>query len=413
MTSCEEAVAAGEIEGVGLERIAADFGTPCYVYDAAQLQAACAQVLALAAPLQARVCYAVKANGNLSLLHLIRDAGLGFDVSSAVELQRVAQAGAKPADVIMTGPGKSAVDLKAAVEAGVAEIVCDSAGELARLETIASEAGRKVAAGVRLNPAIDAPSHPHLATGRGEAKFGVGADEAAKMFSRIAASSVLETGSLSCHIGSQIATSEPYIELAKVMLAFAERLDKEKCPPARLDLGGGFGIGDAKERPAATPLAGVAAWLAEHGAGRSYGFQPGRSVVGRCGILLARVEYRKDRHLIVDAGMTELLRPCLYGAVHGVAHVGSKPAPAGALDVVGPVCENADFLAQGVALDAGPGDLVAVFDCGAYASAMASGYNGRLRACEVLVKDGVARLIRARESFADSIRAEDGAFDWL
>lgn len=413
MTGCEEAVARGEIDGVGLERIAADFGTPCYVYDAAQLQEACAQALALAAPLQARVCYAVKANGNLSLLRLIRDAGLGFDVSSAVELQRAVQAGARPGEVIMTGPGKTAVDLKAAVEAGVAEIVCDSSGELARLETIAAETGRRVAAGVRLNPAIDAPSHPHLATGRGEAKFGVGADEAATMFARIAASAALDTGSLSCHIGSQIASSEPYIELAKAMLAFDERLRGGGSPPARLDLGGGFGIGDAGARPATPPLAGVAAWLAEHGAGRSYGFQPGRSIVGRCGLLLARVEYRKDRHVIVDAGMTELMRPCLYGAAHGVARVGSKPAPAGDLDVVGPVCENADFLARQVALDAAPGDCVAVFDCGAYASAMASGYNGRLRACEVLVKDGVARLIRARESFADSIRAEDGAFDWL
>ena len=413
MSSCEEAVSLGNLDGVSLDKIAESFGTPCFVYHGEQLQAAGAHVLGLAKAIDARVRYAVKANGNLALLKLINNAGLGFDVATGAELRRAMLAGGVAAEIIMTGPGKSHADLQAALDASIEEIVCDSLPELARLEHLAAAAKRRIAVGVRLNPAIDAASHPHLATGLGASKFGANAEQAHSMFERIAASSLLEVGSLSCHIGSQIGTSAPYIELAQAMLAFDKQLREQGITPARIDLGGGFGIGDSRQRPAEDPLANLVTWLQEHGGNRRYGLQPGRSIVGRCGMLLAKVEYRKDRHIIVDAAMTELMRPCLYDSHHGIAHLGGHPAPPGDYDVVGPVCENADFLARQVDLDAQPGEYVALFDCGAYASAMASGYNGRLRACEVLVLDGITHVIRHRDTFEDSIQAESEGFQRL
>ena len=404
----EKAVSLGHLDGVAFGEIAERFGTPCFVYSAPLVREACRSILKATSQVDARVCYAVKANGNVSLLGLIADEGLGFDVSSLVEGTRVGEAGGRLHDTIMTGPGKSRADIAFAIDNRLAEIVCDSPAELERIGEIAGGRGERVTVGVRVNPAVDAGAHPHLATGEWHSKFGVEPAEALAMFERIASDEWLEPGCVNCHIGSQIASVEPYVEAARLLLGLRSDLAARSVEVARVDLGGGFGVGDASARPGEDVLAGLVSWLSENCAGVPLGFQPGRRVVARAGVLLTRVEYRKRGHVVVDAGMTEMLRPALYGSTHGVAHLGGDPAGPGEFDVVGPVCENADFIAKGVDLDARQGEVVAVFDAGAYSSAMGMEYNGRLRPCEVMVTEGMPVLVRQRQSVADSMRAETG-----
>lgn len=406
LASLEEAVHLGNLEGIELEDLAAKFGTPCFIYSAGLIRQACRKAQEAVAALDARLYYAVKANGNLSVLKLIMQAGFGFDVASILELKRALHVGAKPEAIVLTGPGKSEALLKLALAEGIHEIICDSHQEYERLAKLVS-APTRTRVGVRINPAIDAGAHPHVATGLVGTKFGEPPDRALALYRKIVANPNLPHGSLSCHIGSQIAASEPYISSAKQLLELLHELGRDEIDVPCIDLGGGFAIGDATERPAADPLAELGRWLERNAGGASYSFQPGRAIVGRAAMLLTRAEYLKGNFLIVDAAMTELLRPALYGARHAVAHNGGEPAGTGAIEVVGPVCENADFIAKGVDLDAKPGDLVAVFDCGAYASVMSSGYNGRLLAAEVMVDKGYDRVIRARQSFEESIAAEE------
>ena len=409
----EDAVSLGHVDGVEFEKIAAQYGTPCYIYSTGLIQTACRHAKTTVAPVAAKLSYAVKANGNLAILDLICKEGLGFDVASHIELERVVRIGGPMARTIFTGPGKSRQDLQHAIEHGVSEIICESAGELERIAEIVTQKGSAVTVGIRVNPDIDAKTHPHITTGRSDTKFGVPPPQAIELMNSIAATADLQIGSLNCHIGSQIMDEVPFITSAQALNTLCAELVQTGITPECLDLGGGFGIGDSNHRPSKDVLAQVVAWLTANLAEQKVGFQPGRLIVGRAGILLTRVEYRKKHHIIVDAGMTELMRPALYGAVHGVAHIGGHPAGPGDLDIVGPVCESADFLAKGVNLDAQPGELVAVFDTGAYASAMASSYNGRLQPCEVLVTDGIPTLIRQRGDVADALRPEIGLHSWI
>lgn len=404
----ERAVSEGRIEGVSFEEIAGNYGTPCYVYSAAAIDAACRSCLDAAAtlPEPARVSYAMKANGNHGVLKQIRFNKLGFDVSSRLEFERAIRVGAPAHEVVCTGPGKTREEIEHFVANAAGEIVCESEGELEVISSVAKKADSEVRVGVRVNPDIDPGTHPHVATGHAGSKFGVPAEEAVRLFRAVDADGSLEVGSLHCHIGSQVGDAAPYLEAADRLAEVRAELGRAGIEPTCTDLGGGYAVGQIGDRPKADVFAELCGALRERADGVRYGFQPGRMIVARSGILLTRALYRKGRHLVVDAGMTELIRPALYGAVHGVAHIGGHPAGPGEVDVVGPVCESADFLAKGVDLDAAPGELVAVFDAGAYARAMVMEFNGRLRPCEVLIRDGVDLLVGARQSVSAVISRE-------
>ncbi|MCY4324996.1 MAG: diaminopimelate decarboxylase [Betaproteobacteria bacterium] len=410
MTSIEQLAAAGEIDGVALAEIAEQHGTPCYVYSARQLRSAASAVQAAIAALpDSQASYAVKANGNLALLRIIAEAGLGFDVGSAGELARVAAATAglnpKP-HLCMTGPCKSAADIAAALGEPAATIICESPDELTRVAEMAGAAGKTADIGVRVNPDVDAATHRHIATGIAGGKFGVDADTGLAMMEKAGSDPRLRAAVLHCHIGSQIARAQPLIEAAGAMIKLRDRLSGE-AGECRIDLGGGFGIGDARQRPSEDVLAALADWLADNAHGIGFSFQPGRSIVARAGLLLARVEYIKGNHILIDAAMNDLLRPALYEAQHPVAIVGGKLAgTSGSMNIAGPVCESADFLARDIDLAAKPGDLLAIGDAGAYGFVMASNYNGRPRPCELLIDAGKVAVIRSRETIADLLAAD-------
>ncbi len=401
----EQAVADGAWGNTELAALAAQFGTPSYVYAADMITAACQHYQQCAGEIGADLHYAMKANGNLAVLQLIKKAGLGFDAASVLELERCAAIDIRSARTIVTGPGKSVELLERAMRNGVREIIADGSEELERISAL-NHGPTKITVGVRVNPDIDSKTHPHIATGHGASKFGVNMAQAQKMCMQIATTPQLRLGSLSAHIGSQISSCEPYVETARLLLKLRDELVSAGVVPKQIDLGGGFGIGDNVSRLDHDVFAELVAWLKKNCPDQQFAFQPGRALVGRAGILLTKVEYRKGRHIIVDAGMTELIRPALYGSKHGVAKLGMSPAPEGKMDVVGPVCENTDYLAQNIELDANPGDLLAIFDAGAYGSVMMSNYNGRLRCCEVMLDDNQARLVRRRETVADVLAAE-------
>ena len=415
MSTLEQQAAAGILDGVALAELAEQHGTPCYVYSARQLRTAAAGVLeAIAALPGAEAAYAVKANGNLALLRIIAEAGLGFDVGSQGELARVAEAtaGFKPLPrVCMTGPGKSSSDIAAALAGKIAAIICESPAELARVADAAGSAGRPAGIGVRVNPDVDAATHRHIATGGAGSKFGVDAQTALEMMQQAAADPRLSPQVLHCHIGSQISSPQPLIDAAAVMIELRGRL-AGAAGDCRIDLGGGFGIGDARQRPREQVLASLAGWLAANAPGIGFSFQPGRSIVAQAGLLLTRVEYVKGSHILVDAAMNDLLRPALYEARHPIALVAGKLAGCdGDMNVAGPVCETADFLARNIDLEAKPGDLLAVCDAGAYGFVMASNYNGRPRPCELVVDDGRVLVARRRETVAQMFAPESKMAD--
>ena len=403
----EEAVSLGNLEGVPFDRIAENYGTPCYVYSAEAIARACKSCTDSANRINAKLRYAIKANGNVGLLREIQSHGFGFDASSRLEMERALRAGASYDELQLTGPGKARLEIDYAVQHTIGEIICESDSELTIISECAKKHNIEINVGVRVNPDVDANTHPHITTGKGGSKFGVAPEELEGLFKRIQGDDCLRPGSLHCHIGSQISSVEPYKEAAKKMIDLERNLRASGISVTCIDLGGGFGVGEINNRPKADVFAETCAWLAENAGDVRFGFQPGRILVARAGLLLTRVLYRKRSHVIVDAGMTELIRPALYGAVHGVAHIGGHPAGKGDMDVVGPVCESADYLAKGVELDATPGEIVAVFDAGAYARSMAMEYNGRIKACEVLVKDGVDALIRSRQSPEEVMSPED------
>ena len=404
--SWEQAVAAGRWGETQLAKLAEQFGTPCYVYAAELITVSCAHYRQLAGSINASLHYAMKANGNLAVLGLIKDSGIGFDAASELELERCQAAGVLGENIIVTGPGKSRALLELALARGVQEIIVDSSQELERIAELSRSRPGTVTVGVRVNPDIDAATHPHIATGHRASKFGVDVPQALDMCREIAQIPGLQLGSLGAHIGSQISSSTPYTETAQLLLALQAKLADNGITPTRLDLGGGFGIGDSKQRPAVDVFAELVCWLSENCPQQKVAFQPGRALVGRAGILLTRVEYHKGRHLIVDAGMTELIRPALYGAQHGVAKLGLAPAGPGQQDVVGPVCESTDLLARGIELDAQAGDLLALFDAGAYGSVMASNYNGRLSCPEVMLDGDRRYLVRSRETVTAALADE-------
>ncbi len=387
-----------------LDEIARRFGTPCYVYSRAAIEAAYKEYAHALKGRDALVCYSVKANSNLAILALLAKLGAGFDIVSGGELARVLAAGGDARKTLFSGVGKSDAEIRFALEKGVLCINLESEAELARVDDIASKLGRRAPVAFRVNPDIDARTHPYISTGLRESKFGVEQADTERLYARAAALPGIEVVGVGCHIGSQLTQAAPFAEAAGRVAALADRLQRSGIRLQHIDIGGGVGIryNDEAVDPVGGFLDGALGMLA--GRRETLIVDPGRSIVGNAGVLLTKVEYVKPgtarSFLVVDAAMNDLMRPALYGAWHEVREVRQPESGAAraVYDVVGPVCESADFLAKDRRLAAAEGDLLAIMSAGAYAMAMSSNYNTRPRAPEVLVDGGAAHLVRRRES---------------
>lgn len=394
-------------EDVDLSRLAAAVGTPCYVYSRAAIED---RFHAFDRGFGARdhlVCYAVKANSNLAVLNLLARLDAGFDIVSGGELARVLRAGGDPAKVVFSGVGKTEAEMGAALQAGIHCFNVESAGELELLNRVAGDLGRAAPVALRVNPDVDPQTHPYIATGLKENKFGVGVDEALALYGRAAELEHLRFEGIACHIGSQLIELAPFVEALERLLQLLARLAGRGVTLRHIDLGGGLGIRYGDER-VPEPDEYVQALLARverdpHARSLRLLIEPGRAIVGNAGLLLTRVLYLKHgaaRHFaVVDAAMNDLMRPALYDAWHDIAPVAvDAPRTIRRYDVVGPVCESGDFLGRDRELGIEAGDLLAVVSAGAYGAAMSSNYNTRPRAPEVLVDGGRFHVVRRRET---------------
>ncbi|MDK9715313.1 MAG: diaminopimelate decarboxylase [Sulfuritalea sp.] len=406
------------VEGVALAGIAARFGTPCYVYSRAALTAAYAgyrdalQAHGLAD--RSLICYAVKANSNLAILNLFARLGAGFDIVSAGELARVLAAGGSPEKIVFSGVGKSRAEMRAALEAGIHCFNVESASELDHLNEVAGSLGRRAPVSLRVNPDVDARTHPYISTGLKSAKFGVAIADAFDIYRRAASLPHIAVKGIDCHIGSQLLDPAPAAEAADKVLALVDRLAAAGIVLEHIDLGGGMGIQYRADEPAPAAADYLAPMLAKlAGRREKLVFEPGRSLVGNAGLLLTRVDVLKpgeEKHFaVVDAAMNDLMRPALYDAWHDIVKVGADDTATGAAmsyEIVGPVCESGDFLGHDRLLALREGDLLAILSAGAYGMAMASNYNTRPRAAEVMVDGGSVHLIRRREEIAELFALE-------
>ncbi len=400
-------------EGVDLTEVAGRAGTPCYVYSAGALRRAYRVFEEGLAGAPHLVCFAVKANGNLAVLRLLAEAGAGFDIVSGGELFRVLRAGADPSKVVFSGVGKTREEIEAALEAGIHSFNCESEAELLLLSSLAQRTGRRARAAIRVNPDVDAATHPYISTGLKRHKFGIDIAEAEELYARAAALPGLALEGASCHIGSQLLDVAPLIEAAERMAALVERLRARGIAVRFLDLGGGLGVPYRKEDswPDVPRYLAAVRGIAER-LGVELLLEPGRFIAGPAGALLARVLYRKagggKEFLIVDASMTELIRPALYEAHHEMRPLRQTGRGTFVADIVGPVCESSDFLAEEREIEnLLPGDFLAVMTAGAYGFVMASNYNARPRPCEVLVDGDAWRVVRQRERLEDLVRGEE------
>jgi diaminopimelate decarboxylase len=391
------------VEDVPLQRIADEFGTPTYVYSKKALQDAYDEFANALQDVDALVCYAVKANSNLGILSLFARLGAGFDIVSGGELRRVLKAGADPAKVVFSGIGKTTDEMAFALEAGIHCFNVESAPELERLNAVAGSVGKRAPISLRVNPDVDAKTHPYISTGLKENKFGVAYAHALSLYRLAASLPHLKVVGIDCHIGSQLLEVSPFVEALDKVLALVDALASDGIVIEHLDLGGGLGIRYRDEAPpkVADYLAPILARL--HGRKLKLILEPGRRLVGNAGLLLTRIEYLKlgdeKNFAIIDAAMNDLARPALYDAWHDIVPVQAKTTTERVYDVVGPVCESGDFLGRARPLSVEAGDLLAVLSAGAYGMAMSSNYNSRPRAAEVLVDGRRAHVVRKRETF--------------
>lgn len=390
-------------EEVPLTQIAERFGTPCYVYSKATLARhyrAYSEALGSHPHL---ICYAVKANSNLAVLNLLARLGAGFDIVSVGELERVLAAGGDPAKVVFSGVAKQADEMARALEVGIKCFNVESLPELERLDSVAGRLGKIAAVSLRVNPDVDAGTHPYISTGLKDNKFGIAVDQALEVYRRAAAMPHVRVVGIDCHIGSQLTELAPFLDALDRLLVLLDRLEERGIQIEHLDLGGGLGVPYQGERtPAPFDYARA---LLERLEGRNLTllFEPGRSIAANAGVLLTRVEYLKPgeakNFAIVDAGMNDLIRPSLYQAWQAILPVDTRsPRESASYDVVGPVCETGDFLGKDRELAVATGDLLAVRSAGAYGFVMASNYNSRPRPPEVMVDGDRVHLIRRRES---------------
>ena len=398
-------------EDLPLDEIAQRFGTPCYVYSRATLERHWRAFDRAFQDHPHLICFAVKANPNLAVLNCLARLGSGFDIVSLGELERVLAAGGAPDRIVFSGVGKREDEIRRALEVGIRCFNVESEPELLRLDRVAGELGIKAPVSLRVNPDVDARTHPYIATGLKENKFGIDIGVAEQVYRQAAELPNLNVMGIDCHIGSQLTDLAPFLAALDRVLALADRLEAAGIPIAHLDLGGGLGIRYTSEHPP-EPAAYAAALLHRLG-GRGYELivEPGRAIVGNAGILLTRVEYLKPtghrRFAVLDAAMNDLIRPALYQAHQDIVPVNlASDADPARYDLVGPVCETADFLGKDRLLALAPGDLLAVRGSGAYGFSMASTYNSRPRAAEVMVDGGQAHLVRRRETVQELYAGE-------
>jgi diaminopimelate decarboxylase len=401
-------------EQVALSTIAEQFGTPTYVYSTAAITRS---YLAYADACRSSgrdtdtslVCYSVKSNSNLAVLQLLAELGSGFDIVSGGELLRVLAAGGDAKKVIFSGVGKTRDEMRLALSYGIACFNVESISELHRLNDVAGSMSMKAAVSLRVNPNVDAKTHPYISTGLKENKFGVAFEDALATYRAAASLPHLQVTGIDCHIGSQLLDDAPLLEAVDKLIELIDRLGAEDIHIHHLDIGGGIGIDYEAEQPVAVGdylgrlFAKIDAWRSAHHQGKPIKvlFEPGRSIVGNAGVLLTRVEYLKPgsekNFAIVDAAMNDLMRPAMYQAWHGVQPVVTRSGEAVTYDVVGPVCESGDWLARARTLCLEEGDLLAIMSAGAYGMTMASNYNTRGRAAEIMVDGDKVYCVRERE----------------
>ena len=401
------------VEDVELSEIAESFGTPCYVYSQAKLESGWNAYATAFSNLGGSIYYSVKANSNIAILALMAKLGAGFDIVSGGELHRVLTAGGDANKIVFSGVGKSEWEITNALEEGVFCINVESEGELHRVQRVAEQLGKRASISIRVNPDIDAKTHPHIATGLQEAKFGVPIEQALRLYRKAVQMGNIDVSGVAVHIGSQVLSLEPFKEALERVLDLVESLQSDGISVRQIDLGGGLGVRYRDESPP-TPeqySESIAEVLRDRGVDISVSVEPGRSITAKVGMLLCKVEYIKQsstkNFAIVDAAMNDLIRPALYDAWMEITAVQDSDEPERIYDVVGPVCETGDFLGKSRKLRIGAGDLLVVRDAGAYGAAMMSNYNSRLRPAEVLVSGNQIHLIRERDLMEDLIGKEE------
>ena len=394
-------------EGVSVEDIASEYGTPCYVYSRANLEGYWHAFNDALGNHPHLICYSVKANGNLGVLNVLARLGSGFDIVSVGELERVLAAGGRADKVIFSGVGKNPSEMRRALEVGILGFNVESSSELEVVHRIATEVGVKASISIRVNPDVDALTHPYISTGLKEAKFGVPIEDAKTLYLRAVELSGVSVQGVTCHIGSQLTELSPFLDALDRIVQLVDDLGEVGISIKTLNLGGGLGIRYHEETPP-EPASYAATVLDKLGnKNLELHLEPGRAIAGNAGVLLTRIDYLKHNEAksfaIVDAAMNDLIRPALYGGWHEILKADGTMChhQERLYDVVGPVCESSDFLGKDRSLRVGPGDLLAVRSTGAYGFCMSSNYNARPRACEIMVDGDRVHQIRARESIEE------------
>ena len=401
------------IDDVCVADLARKHGTPLFVYSQAAILDALAAYQRALHGRKARIFYAMKANSTLAILQVLATAGCGFDIVSGGELDRVLAAGAPASSIIFSGVGKTRTEMRRALAVGIACFNVESEAELDVLNAVATEMGQQAPISIRVNPNVDPKTHPYISTGLKGNKFGIAHERTVQTYLRAAAMTGLRVVGIDCHIGSQITQDAPYMDAMDRMLDLVQEVEAAGVPIAHLDFGGGLGINYNGDTPpqADTLWRKLLDKLDTRGFGdRQLMIEPGRSLVGNAGLCVTEVLYLKPgeqkNFCIIDAAMNDLPRPAMYQAYHAIVPLQQRDGPVAVWDVVGPVCESGDWIGRDRKLALAEGDLLAVLSAGAYCMSMASNYNSRGRAAELLVQGGTSRLIRSRESIADQLRNE-------
>ena len=398
------------VENVSLKKIAEKFGTPCYIYSQSALTNAYQEFDAAFEDRDHLICYAVKANSNLAILNLLARLGSGFDIVSGGELQRVIRAGGDAQKTIFSGVGKSVNEMRMALNLNILCFNVESEAELITLNHVAQNMNKVAPVSLRVNPDVDAKTHPYISTGLKENKFGIAVDEAMRIYQSAHLYPYIRFTGIDCHIGSQLSLIEPFVEASEKMLQLFDGLKKQKLDIEHIDLGGGLGIRYNNEKPPSikeyiSKLCSITRNIKQR-----LVIEPGRALVGNSGILLTRIEYLKQtparNFAIVDAAMNDLIRPSLYDAYHEILPVEKSTIEAKNYEIVGPICETGDFLGHDRKLSIMDGDLLAIMSAGAYGMSMSSNYNTRPRAAEILVVGSQTHVIRQRESIEQIIAGE-------
>ena len=397
-------------ENVALTDIAEQYGTPCYVYSKQALTQAFNDFQAGLSTTDHLICFAVKANPNIAVLNVFAQLGAGFDIVSGGELARVLAAGGDPKKVVFSGVGKTADEMRAALDAGILCFNVESASELVRLNQVAEEMGKVAPVSLRVNPNVDAKTHPYISTGLKNNKFGVAIEDAVSVYQKAAAMPNIAVHGVDCHIGSQITEIAPFIDALDRVLDLVEALEGYKIHISHIDVGGGIGITYDNETPPEFKQYTQAILEKLNKKQVKLLFEPGRALVGNAGVLLTKVEYLKPTEsknfAIVDAAMNDLMRPALYDAYHDIVPAQTRGGEKTVYEIVGPVCETGDFLGHDRALNLRENDILVVKSAGAYAMSMASNYNTRARAPEIMVDNNQCHIVREREQITDLFALE-------